>query len=163
MDMDPEQGHPCGNVLRLSGRSGTSDHQGSLFPQEKIQMKFTMWKESKCSKRLSLLPSDLRQCYMGSRIAGGLVYFVFGNCCFWWGGAKVRQWDWYHSTTASCTSLNYKKIYTIEKELPWHKSVCVCSPKACFVPALALMQGCLLFVAVSILANHFYFGVEITP
>lgn len=34
MDMHPEQDHACGGVLRLSGRSGTSDHQGSLFPPE---------------------------------------------------------------------------------------------------------------------------------
>lgn len=144
--------------VMMSGRSGTSGHQGSLFPQEKIQMKLSMWKESKCSKHLSLLPSKgARAVLCGQQDSRRLVYFVCLEivCCFWWWEQR------HHSTTASCTSPNYLKNVTIEKELLWHKSVC--SPKVCFVPALALMRGCLLFVVVNILANHFYFGVEIIP
>lgn len=163
MDTHPEQDHACGDVLRLSGRSGTSDHQGSLFPQEAIQMNETMWKQPKSSKHLSLLPSNwTRAVAAGYQLAGLLC--VFGNWLLLLVvGAKVGQWDWHHSTTASCTlpSPNYQKNDTVEK---FHVTkVCLCSPKMCFVPALALMQGCLLFVVVNILANNFYFGMEIIP
>lgn len=87
MDMHPEQDHACGGVLRLSGRSGTSDHQGSLFPEETIQMKLTMRKESEYSKCLSLLPSNWTHAVLcGQQDARWLVYFVCLEiaCCFWW-------------------------------------------------------------------------------
>lgn len=166
MDMHPEQDHACGDVLRLSEGSGTSDHQGSLFPQEKIQMELAMWGESKCSKHLSLLPSNRAHA----------VLCVQQDSCSWYtlciwklfgdgggGGSKggaVGLAPQYHGQL-HFTELSKKP--TLLKKSFRSTKVCVCSSKVCFVPALALMQGCLLFVDVNILANHFYFGVEIIP
>lgn len=99
-----------------------------FFPQEMIQMKLTMWKESKYSKHLSPPPLKLNSCsalWAAAYQVAGLLC-VFGNCLLLLVvGAKVGQWDWHHSTTASCTSPNYPKNDTIEKELLRHRSVCV--------------------------------------
>lgn len=53
---------------------------------------------------------------------------------------------------------------TIEKELLWHKSACVCVLTQSVLCASSGFNARLpLFVAVNILANHFYFGMEIIP
>lgn len=127
MDKHPGQDHACGGVLRLSGRSGTSDRQGSLFPQETIQTKLTMWKESKCSKCLSLLRSNWTHAvFCRQQDTRWLVYFVCLEiaCCFWW---WEQRWGSTGPTVPQPSALHQiiKKNDTIEKELLWHKSVCV--------------------------------------
>lgn len=136
-----------------------------FFPQEMIQMKLTMWKESKYSKHLSPLPSNwTRAVLCGQQHTRWLVYFVCLEiaCCFWW---WEQRWGSGTGTTVPQPAALHQIIQkmTLLKKNFCGTEVCVCSPKVCFVPALALMQGCLLFVAVNILANHFYFGMEIIP
>lgn len=111
----------------------------------------------------SFAQTELMQFSVGSRIPGG--WFTL---CVWkllvasGGGSKggAVLAPQYHSHL-HFTKLS-KKMTLLKKNFCGTK-MCVCSPKVCFVPALALMQGCLLFVAVNILANRFYFGMEIIP
>lgn len=148
--MHPEQDHACGDVLtvwkirhqwssRIPFPPGSNPNAVNASPQ-----------------------TELMQCYVGSRIAGAGLLCVYGNCLLLLVvGAKVGSGT--RTTVPQPAALHWiTQKMTLLKSFHGTEA-CMCSPKVCFVPALVLMQGCLLFVAVNILANHFYFGVEIIP
>lgn len=92
-----------------------------------IKDPFSPREKSKCSKCLSLLPSN----WAHAVLCGQQDSRCWFTLCVWklfvasLGGSKGGQWDSHQSTAASCTSLNYPKNGTIEEELPWHRSMYV--------------------------------------